>query len=56
MTTEERYILENQRCIMTVLLALKETKGIPRLEADLFYHIAKTEAYLPEESRRDRVF
>lgn len=55
MTTEERFILENQVAIMTALLTLKEVKAVARVEADLYYHIAKTGAYLPKESRRDQV-
>ena len=46
--TERRMILENQAAIMDALIALATLIGNPktRVVNELYYHIAKTTAYL----------
>jgi hypothetical protein len=47
---ERRMILENQAAIMTALITLSEaivtTRNVTRITSDLYYHAAKTTAYI----------
>ena len=50
MTTVKRMILENQAAIMTALISL--VKPDSRVQGDLYYHAAKTLAYIGEPDGR----